>query len=84
MHNLDVVLIEPGPIRTPIWEKTPDIDKNPFLGTEFEIPLRKFTKGYLAIGRKGFSPKIVAKSRAVIDGYFLTGCAITIISVSTI
>ena len=59
IHNLDVILIEPGPIRTPIWEKTPDIDNNPFLGTEFEIPLRKFTKGYLAIGRKGFSPKII-------------------------
>ena len=57
--QLDVILIEPGPIKTPIWEKTPDIENNPFLGTEFEIPLRKFTKGYLAIGKKGFPPKVI-------------------------
>ena len=59
MHDIDVILIEPGPIRTPIWEKTPDIDNNPFIGTEFEKPLRKFTKGYLAIGQKGFPPKVI-------------------------
>ena len=59
IHDLDVVLVQPGPIRTPIWKKTPDIDNNPFLGTEFEKPLRKFTKGYMAIGQKGFPPKII-------------------------
>ena len=30
-----------------------------FRKLHLEIPLRKFTKGYLAIGRKGFSPKII-------------------------
>ena len=28
IHNIDVVLIEPGPIKTPIWDKIPDIDNN--------------------------------------------------------
>jgi len=59
IHNIDVVLIEPGPIRTPIWSKTPEIDNNPFIDTEYEKPLRKFTKGYLAIGKKGFPPKVI-------------------------
>ena len=47
IHDIDVVLIEPGPIRTPIWNKAPDIKDNPFLNTEYEIPLRKFNKGYI-------------------------------------
>ena len=59
MHDIDVILIEPGPIRTPIWGKTPDIENNPFVGTEFETPLRKFTKGYLKIGQNGFPPKVI-------------------------
>ena len=46
IHNIDVILIEPGPIKTPIWDKIPDIDNNPFIDTEYETALRKFTKGY--------------------------------------
>ena len=59
IHNIDVVLIEPGPIKTPIWDKIPDIDNNPFINTEYETPLRKFTKGYLKIGKTGFSPHVI-------------------------
>ena len=61
IHDLDVVLIQPGPIRTPIWDKAPDIDKNPFLKTEYEIPLRKFNKGYIKLGVNGFNPKIIGE-----------------------
>ena len=60
IHNLDVVLIEPGPIRTAIWDKAPDVDNSPFLNTEYEIPLKKFRKGYIKIGKNGFSPNIIA------------------------
>ena len=61
MHDIDVVLIEPGPIKTPIWNKVPDIDNNPFINTEYEIPLRKFTKGYLKIGENGFPPSVIGE-----------------------
>jgi len=61
IHGLDVVLIQPGPIRTPIWNKVPDIEENPFLKTEYEIPLRKFNKGYIKLGVNGFSPKIIGE-----------------------
>ena len=59
IHNVDVVLIEPGPIKTAIWEKVPDIDDNPFLNTEYEIPLKKFFKGYLQMGANGLNPDII-------------------------
>ena len=61
IHNLDVVLIQPGPIRTAIWEKAPSIEDNPFLKTEYEVPLRKFFKGYIQMGKNGYNPDIIGK-----------------------
>ena len=59
IHDVDVVLIQPGPIRTPIWDKAPKIEDNLFLKTEYEIPLRKFNKGYIKLGVDGYSPTII-------------------------
>ena len=42
LYGIDVVIIEPGPIKTPIWDKTPPIEDNPFIGTVYESALRKF------------------------------------------
>ena len=42
LYGIDVIIIEPGPIKTPIWDKAPSIEENPFLGTDYEPALRKF------------------------------------------
>jgi len=42
LYGVKVVIIEPGPIKTPIWDKTPSVEDNPFLGTDYESSLRKF------------------------------------------
>ena len=60
IHDVDVILIEPGPIKTPIWNKIPDIEDNPFIKTEYEIPLRKLSKGYIEMGKKGLHPDVIA------------------------
>ena len=44
MYGIDVILIEPGPVKSEIWAKAPDIDSNPFLGTDYEESLRTFYK----------------------------------------
>tara|TARA_Y100001970_G_scaffold116279_1_gene144756 strand:+ start:9 stop:863 length:855 start_codon:yes stop_codon:yes gene_type:complete len=44
MYGIDVVLIEPGPVKSEIWSKAPDIDNNPFIGTDYEESLRAFYK----------------------------------------
>ena len=31
LKPIDVILIQPGPIKTPIWDKVPNIEDNPFL-----------------------------------------------------
>jgi len=61
IHNIDVVLIEPGPIKTAIWDKVPNIEENPFLNTEYEDSLRKFAKAYVKIGYNGLSPEVIGK-----------------------
>ena len=61
IHEVDVVLLQPGPIRTPIWEKVPDIENNPFLKTEYEVPLRKFNKGYIQLVIDGFPPHVIGE-----------------------
>ena len=42
LYGIDVVIIEPGPIKTPIWDKAPSVEDNPFIGTDYESALRKF------------------------------------------
>ena len=42
MYGIDVILIEPGPVKSEIWSKAPDIDNNPFIGTDYEESLRTF------------------------------------------
>ena len=61
IHNIDVVLIEPGPIKTEIWNKVPDIEDNPFLNTEYEHALRKFNKVYIEMGKNGLHPDLVGE-----------------------
>tara|TARA_B100002051_G_C16743567_1_gene645905 strand:- start:794 stop:1648 length:855 start_codon:yes stop_codon:yes gene_type:complete len=42
MYGIDVVLIEPGPVQSEIWNKAPKKDDNPFIGTDFEESLKTF------------------------------------------
>ena len=59
IHDVDVVLIEPGPIKTEIWNKIPDIEENPFLNTEYEDSLRKFNNVYIKMGEHGLHPDLI-------------------------
>ena len=42
LYGIDVVLIEPGPVQSEIWNKAPKKDDNPFIGTDFEESLKTF------------------------------------------
>ena len=43
LYGIDVILVEPGPVKTEIWNKTPDPENNKFIGSDYEPPLRKFS-----------------------------------------
>ncbi len=59
LYGVDVILIEPGPIKTAIWDKVPDLDENEFTGTDYEHSLRKFYKMFIEMGKKGFDADII-------------------------
>jgi len=42
MYGVDVILIEPGPVHSEIWNKAPKKDDNPFIGTDYEESLKIF------------------------------------------
>ena len=60
MYGIDVILIEPGPIKTAIWDKTPDPNKNQFIGSDYEYSLKRFYKLVIAMGKKGLDADVIA------------------------
>ena len=59
IYGVDVILIEPGPIKTAIWDKTPDPENNEFLSSDYESSLGRFYKKFIEMGKKGLDPDIV-------------------------
>lgn len=50
-HGVEVVLVEPGQIDTPIWDKMPDDDEYERLGARYAERGRRMAKGMLAGAR---------------------------------
>ena len=59
IYGVDVILIEPGPIKTAIWDKVPDEDENEFIGTDYESSLRNFYKMFIQMGHKGWDADVI-------------------------
>jgi len=59
IYGVDVILIEPGPIKTAIWDKVPDPENNEFIGTDYESALDQFYKLFIEMGKKGFDSEII-------------------------
>ena len=59
IYDIDVILIEPGPIKTAIWDKTPDPDDNEFLNTDYEPALKKFYNLFIEMGKKGLDADVI-------------------------
>ena len=59
IYGVDVILIEPGPIKTAIWDKTPDPKNNEFLGSDYELSLERFYKLFIQMGKKGLDADII-------------------------
>ena len=59
IYGVDVILIEPGPIKTAIWDKTPDPEDNEFIGSDYESALERFYKLFIQMGKKGLNADII-------------------------
>jgi short-subunit dehydrogenase len=57
LHGIDVVVIGPGGVNTPMWDKESAQDMSPYDHTEFSVALRAFQRYFLKLGKAGFSPE---------------------------
>ncbi len=57
LFGIDVVVIAPGSVATPIWDKAEEADIGPFLDTPYGPPLQRLRSYMLAVGKKGLPPE---------------------------
>jgi NAD(P)-dependent dehydrogenase (short-subunit alcohol dehydrogenase family) len=53
IYGIDVILIEPGGVRTPIWDKAEQTDHTPYADTEYAASLRTASVEMVKAGRTG-------------------------------
>jgi hypothetical protein len=59
MHGVDVVIIGPGAVKTPIWAKADDLDISRYESTEYAPFLARMKSAMQAFGAEGLPPEAV-------------------------
>lgn len=69
LYGIDVVAINPGPIRTPIWSKAEEMDPEHYRETDFYAAITRILAYMLKRGADGLPPEAVAAAvwRALTD-----------------
>lgn len=57
LHGIDVVIVEPGPVKTPIFDKTEQLDFSRYENTEYAASLEKMIKSTQGLGDSGLEPE---------------------------
>jgi NAD(P)-dependent dehydrogenase (short-subunit alcohol dehydrogenase family) len=60
--GIDVIVIAPGAVATPIWDKADAVDITPFANTLYATPLDKIKSFMIANGRKGLPPERIGET----------------------
>lgn len=61
LFGIDVIVIGPGVVITPIWEKGEKEDTSLYKGTEYAKPTEIFKRYMLQHGKKGYTPEKVGE-----------------------
>jgi NAD(P)-dependent dehydrogenase (short-subunit alcohol dehydrogenase family) len=59
LYGIDVIVVAPGAVATPIWDKAEAIDLSVYGDTEYANSLKKYLTYMLRQGRKGFLPEYI-------------------------
>ena len=62
MYGVDVILIEPGPVKTAIWGKTPDKDNNPFIDTDYGESLKVFHDLFISKAKDALPADVIGNA----------------------
>jgi NAD(P)-dependent dehydrogenase (short-subunit alcohol dehydrogenase family) len=57
IHGIDVIVVGPGSVATPIWDKAEVVDISMYQGTEYASAIKKYRQYMIEGGRKGYSPE---------------------------
>ncbi|MBO9706592.1 MAG: SDR family NAD(P)-dependent oxidoreductase [Caulobacter sp.] len=60
--GVDVVVIAPGAVATPIWDKADEIDTAAYAGTVYAPALERLRAYMLSIGKSGLAPEVIGQA----------------------
>ncbi len=63
--GVEVIVIQPGSVRTAIWDRVRELDSTPFADSDYAGALTRFREAALERGARGLAADLVA--RAVVD-----------------
>jgi len=61
LYGIDVIIVEPGYVNTPILDKAEADDVGRYKATDYGAILDRFSKGFIASGRKGLDPTAIGE-----------------------
>jgi NAD(P)-dependent dehydrogenase (short-subunit alcohol dehydrogenase family) len=61
LYGIDVIIIGPGSVATPIWDKAEKVDISGYDKTEYAVSVRRMRDYMIQDGRKGFPPEKVGE-----------------------
>jgi len=61
LYGIDVIIVGPGSVATPIWDKAEQLDISIYSGTEYAEAIRHIYKYMIENGRKGYPPEKVGE-----------------------
>ena len=61
LYGIDVIIVGPGSVATPIWDKAEQLDVSPFANTEYGDSVRRVQEYMIRNGRNGYPPEKVGE-----------------------
>lgn len=62
IYGVDVIVLEPGSVKTAIWDKAEQEDLSMYANTDYIDIMREFQKAMLAMGRAGVEPEVISRT----------------------
>lgn len=62
LYGVDVIVIAPGAIATPIWDKADTVDVTPYTATPYANALTRVKAYMVEMGRKGLKPEQIGQT----------------------
>ncbi len=61
LYGIDVIIIGPGSVATPIWDKAEQVDLAPYAGTDYLEAAQRIQTYMVRSGRRGYPPETVGE-----------------------